>query len=200
MASLFTLSASTWTPIATRGNPIMRLRDVDRVRLHIGASQPAIDTADFFTLESGRQPVSLGLLAGGRRIWARAESGAALLEVGDAGGGAENCHRLVSALASTNAAVIKNAPGRVFKMIGRNNAAALRYLKLYNKATAPTVGTDAPIMTIPLAASAPFDIDLGEFGFLFTTGIGYALTTGAADSDTAALTAGDILGLNILWA
>lgn len=200
MATLYTLSSTAWTQIAARGNPTMRLRDVDRVRIHIGATQPAAGVNDFFTLESGRQPVSLGVIGGGRRVWARAETGSALLEVADAGAAAENVHRLLSAAATLNPTLLKNSPGLVFKIFGRNNAAAIRYLKLYNKATAPVVGTDAPVMTICLAAGAPFDIDLGEYGHLFTAGIGYGLTTGVADNDTGVLTLGDILAMNILWA
>lgn len=200
MATLYTLSSTAWTLIASRGAPVMRLRDVDRVRIHIGANAPAVGVNDFFTLESGRQPVSLGVIAGGRRVWARAEGGSALLEVGDAGAGAENVHRLLSSAATVNATLVKNGPGLVSKIFGRNNAAAIRYLKLYNKATAPVVGTDVPVMTICLAAGAHFDVDFGEFGYLFTTGIGYGLTTGVADNDTAVLALGDILGMNILWA
>jgi hypothetical protein len=56
--------------------------------------------------------------------------------------------RLVSAAASTNATSAKAAPAQVHSVVGYNAAAALRYLKLYDKASAPTVGTDTPFMTI----------------------------------------------------
>lgn len=105
--------------------------------------------------------------------------------------------RLVSAAASTNATVVKGSAGQVFRVIGHNTAAAIRYLKLYNKATAPTVGTDTPVVTLALPATASFQIDLEAFAF--PLGIGYALTVNAADADTTALTAGDVVGLNILF-
>jgi hypothetical protein len=106
---------------------------------------------------------------------------------------------LASAANTTNATSVKASAGRVFRILGHNAAGALRHLKIYNKASAPTVGTDTPFMTIPLPASASFNIDLGQFGIYLSAGIAYALTTGAAAADTGALTAGDILGLNILY-
>lgn len=105
--------------------------------------------------------------------------------------------RLVSAAATTNATSVKASAGDVFTIAGYNAAAALRYLKLYNKATAPVVGTDTPFATLPLPASSGFAFD---FPSLFMdTGIAYALTTGVADADAVALTAGDVLALNIVY-
>lgn len=106
--------------------------------------------------------------------------------------------RIVSAAATTNATSAKASSGKVFTITGYNAAAALRYLKLYNKATAPTVGTDTPTHTFALTATKDFQIKLD--GRYFSTGIAYALTTSAADADTGALTAADILGLNIDYA
>lgn len=108
--------------------------------------------------------------------------------------------RLVSAAASTNATVVKASAGRVYKINGYNASAAVKYLKLYNKATAPTVGTDAPVATFALKAADNFDIDLGSIGQYFATGIGYALTGAVADADTTALTAADVVGMNIWFA
>lgn len=107
----------------------------------------------------------------------------------------DDVSRILSAAASTNATVARASPGRAIGASGHNANAAARYLKLYDKATAPTVGTDTPVATIYLPATASFDIDL--HGLMFRTGIAYALTTGGADNDTGALTAGDILGLNL---
>lgn len=107
--------------------------------------------------------------------------------------------RLASAAASTNATVVKVGPGAVFHVSGYNANAAARYLKIYNKATAPTVGTDVPIHTEYLAPQAKFSISFPA-GLAFATGIGFGLTTGGADNDTAALTAGDILAMNIAYA
>jgi hypothetical protein len=108
--------------------------------------------------------------------------------------------RLLSAAATTNSNLVKNAAGRLFKIRGYNAKAAVAYLKLYNKATAPTVGTDTPVVTIPLKASDQFDIDFGALGIGFATGIGIGLTGAVADADTTALVAADVVGLNIFYA
>lgn len=104
--------------------------------------------------------------------------------------------RLVSA-ATTNATSVKASAGIVGFIYAVNLNAAVRYLKLYNKASAPTVGTDTPVATLPIPASttgAGFFITI-PVGVNFSTGIAFALTTGVADSDTAAVAANEIL----LW-
>jgi hypothetical protein len=106
--------------------------------------------------------------------------------------------RIASAANTTNATLAKNGPGAVFAISGYNAAASVRYLKLYNKASAPAVGTDVPFATIALQATAAFNPNL--CGLSFSTGIAYALTTGAADNDTGALTAADVVGLSITYA
>jgi hypothetical protein len=106
--------------------------------------------------------------------------------------------RIASAAASTNATSAKASAGNAFKVAGYNAKASVVYLKLYNKASAPTVGTDTPFMTIPLAASAVFNIDFAEL--YFSTGVAYGFTTDAADNGTTALAAGDILGFSLVYA
>lgn len=127
--------------------------------------------------------------------------------IGDVGGqvrattgGISTVSRLTSAAATTNATSVKSSAGRVYKITGYNAAAAVRYLKIYNKASAPTVGTDVPVVTIALKATDSFNIDFSNIGQYFATGIAYALTTGSADSDTGALTLADVTGLNIWYA
>lgn len=104
--------------------------------------------------------------------------------------------RILSAAASTNATSAKAAAGRIFQVSGYNANAAARYLKIYNKASAPTVGTDTPVITKYLPPQAAFVFDWLN-GYALGTGIAYALTTGSADADTGALTAADILALNL---
>lgn len=127
--------------------------------------------------------------------------------VGDVGnqarattGGIVAPFRLLSSAATTNATLIKASAGRLFLIIGRNNVASIRYLKFYNKASAPTVGTDVPVLTIALDASSRFEIDLNPYGQFFTTGIAFAITGAVADNDTTAIAAADILALNVWFA
>lgn len=105
--------------------------------------------------------------------------------------------RIPSAAATTNPTSAKASAGDVHCISGFNAAASVRYLKFYAKATAPTVGTDTPVLTIALPVGA-FNINLN--GHYIPTGIAYGMTTGAADADTGALTLADIVGLTITYA
>lgn len=106
--------------------------------------------------------------------------------------------RLLSAAATTNAANIKASAGDLWHIRGYNAAATAKFLKIYNKATAPTVGTDVPVLTYRLLPTSIFDIDLD--GHYLGTGIGYAITGAPADNDTTALAAGDVTELVITFA
>jgi hypothetical protein len=109
---------------------------------------------------------------------------------------APSTYRVLSAAATTNGANIKASAGTVKGIQGYNAKASAVYLKLYNKASAPTVGTDTPVKTIYLPASAAFAFDFGT-GVAFATGISIAMTGAGADADTTALASGDILALNV---
>lgn len=108
-------------------------------------------------------------------------------------------HRLLTSAATTNATVVKASGGRVGKIYGSHCAATGRCLKLYNKATAPTVGTDVPVLTFYIRASTEFNFDVADLGVFFSNGIAYAFTAGAGDADTAPIAANDIQCLNILY-
>lgn len=110
-----------------------------------------------------------------------------------------NASRIPSSANTTNATVAKASAGFLHAVCCYNTNAALRYLKLYNKATAPTVGTDTPVLTFPLKPSDTFRTMWPNARY-FSAGISYALTTGAADSDTTAVGSGDIVGLNVEYA
>lgn len=108
-------------------------------------------------------------------------------------------HRLLAALATTNPTLIRGGAGRMYKIVGLNASAAVKYLKLFNKATAPVPGTDTPVVTIPLPVGF-FNIDFSSIGISFTAGMGYSITGLNPDADVTALAAGDIVGLNIFIA
>lgn len=113
-------------------------------------------------------------------------------------GGIPSVWRLLSAAASVNPKLVKTGLGKLYKIDGLNAADALRYLKLYDKATAPAE-TDTPIATFAIPASGKFSFDFGSIGLQFSLGMGYRLTGAAADNDTTALTAGDITCLNVFY-
>lgn len=113
--------------------------------------------------------------------------------------GATDVSRIASAAASVNPTSAKASAGSLFSVHGYNAKASIVYLKFYDKATAPTVGTDVPVLAVPLPASAAFNVSIPS-GLYFATGIAYGLTTDAADAGTTALLAADILGLNVVYA
>lgn len=99
-------------------------------------------------------------------------------------------YNLVSA-ATTNAAVVKSSAGNLSELTIFNPTAATVYVKLYNKTTAPTVGTDVPVLTIPVAAGALYSSGgFGTVGKRFATGIGIAITANAVATDATAVAAG----------
>ena len=98
----------------------------------------------------------------------------------------------INSAATTNATSVKASAGTVYSVTASNINAAIRYLKFYNKASAPTVGTDVPVITIPIPAGGAINIPFGTTGHRFATGIALAITTGAADSDTGAVEANEI--------
>ena len=95
--------------------------------------------------------------------------------------------------ASTNAAVVKASAGNIFEISVFNSTAATIYVRLYNKATAPTVGTDVPLVVIPVAANALANIEFGALGKRFATGIAIAVTAAAGNTDATAVTAGALI-------
>lgn len=97
--------------------------------------------------------------------------------------------------ASTNATSLKASAGTVGAVTVTNINAAMRYLKFYNKASAPTVGTDTPVYVIPLpgnTAGAGATISFDK-GLNFSTGIAWALTTGPTVADTGAVAVSEII-------
>lgn len=92
---------------------------------------------------------------------------------------------------------VKGSKGSLFGGWISNQAAAVRYLKFYDKATTPVVGTDTPVMTIALPANWAGSLDsvLGDAcpdGIVFTNGIGVGATTAIADNSVAAPAANDV--------
>lgn len=100
--------------------------------------------------------------------------------------------RLASA-ATTNATSVKASAGNLYRIFAANNSGAVKFLKLYNKASSPTVGTDTPVTTIAIPANSVVSIGL-DFPMSFATGIAYAITGAVADNDTTAVAANDVHG------
>ena len=70
-----------------------------------------------------------------------------------------------------------------------NNAAYPVYVKFFNKATAPTPGSDTPIETVGVQAGTARDYVVRTV--TYTTGLGIAITKGMADADNTAVLLND---------
>lgn len=103
----------------------------------------------------------------------------------------------VNSAASTNGALILTGTSNLSSFYATNEGASAAYVKLYNKATAPTVGTDVPEMTFPVPAAAAgvpgvANPNIGFHGFRFALGMGIAITRNAVYTDTTAVGASEV--------
>jgi hypothetical protein len=98
-----------------------------------------------------------------------------------------------SSTASTNSTLIRGSAGTVFNIIvhnthsggGSGSAIALRF---YDKATAPVVGTDVPMIIIHVQSNDSKEINFTS-GITFKNGIAYSITDGNALLDATAVSA-----------
>ncbi|TXH52076.1 MAG: hypothetical protein E6Q97_16915 [Desulfurellales bacterium] len=168
----------------------VRMYDFDRLRVEM-LSRPSTDLAS-------AMPVAVqgGLLSA-------AQSGTWLaypaIAAAAATGVALTPQRLISA-ATTNSTLVKSTAGRLAAGVVSNTSATIKYFKLYNKATAPTIGTDTPVFTIPIppTSTIPLAEIVGIYGHSFSLGIGYGITGAFADADTTAVAAGDVI-VNLMY-
>lgn len=109
-------------------------------------------------------------------------------------------YKLISG-ATTNATSVKASAGQLYSIVAIGTTANIRYLKFYNKASAPTVGTDVPVLTIPIPGNTQGAGVAIHFtvGTTFSTGIAFAITAGVADNDSAAVGANDVI-VNLTYA
>lgn len=98
----------------------------------------------------------------------------------------------VNSAASTNATSVVGAPARLMSLMASNAGGAAAFVKLYNKASAPTVGTDVPVLTIPVPAAGVVSLELGALGHLFSLGLALAITNLIADTDATAVAAAQV--------
>jgi len=109
-------------------------------------------------------------------------------------------HHALSA-ASTNATVVKSNPASVGLItvfhigggVGNDN----RFVKIYNKATAPT-SSDTPILTLVVHNNQTTAI-VPAIPLFLSEGLSYRMTANYADSDNTAVSAGE-LAINMAYA
>ena len=104
---------------------------------------------------------------------------------------ADALHNKIAA-GSNNATVVKTTSGRIKTISPCNSSAAVKYVKFYNLAVAPTCGTSTPMLRFVLPAGLCMPPLVSDNGIPFNTGVGYCMLGGAADSDNTAVTANDV--------
>ena len=114
--------------------------------------------------------------------------------------GSSSVYRLLSA-ATTNGNSIKGSAGNVYGWYITNTNSSPRFVKLYDKASAPTVGTDTPKLTLVIPGSttgAGSNISINP-PVPFTTGIAIAITGVVTDADTTAVALNEVV-VNLFYA
>lgn len=97
-----------------------------------------------------------------------------------------------SGATNQDAANIKGSAGVLYGWSIQNTTNSARYAKLYDKATAPT-SADTPVKRLYLPPTGGNNMPVGAVGLALVHGLGIRLTTGAADNDTGACSANDVL-------
>lgn len=97
----------------------------------------------------------------------------------------------IKALATTNLTSVKAGAGSVTGFVLVNTSAALKYVKFYNKATAPVLASDVPLFTIAIPATSAV-VSSTPWGFAL--GLAYAITNLVADDDATVVAANDVHG------
>ena len=98
------------------------------------------------------------------------------------------------AAATTNATLVRKGPGIITSIHAINVNAAIRYLKFYDTNQPLTAGVGTPVRRYGIpAATTGAGFTLAGLMLKFMNGIAFVLTTGSADTDATALTAGDVI-------
>lgn len=128
---------------------------------------------------------SSGLISSLGAVVLNAETTKVIGTVNISDGPVETYHQIISA-ATTNQTSVKTSAAKLKTISIVNGVATLRYFKLFNKASAPTVGTDTPFLTITLAPNSESRFVLPTGGLDFSAGLAFAITLGPAEDNTTA--------------
>ena len=102
--------------------------------------------------------------------------------------------------ASTNSTLVKAGRSTLRWIQAGCTGAAVQYLKIYEKATAPTCGTDVPRMRVTIqcvATTGGVPVDISGLDTAFGAGIGFCIVSGIADNSSANSIAGITLNLGV---
>lgn len=100
--------------------------------------------------------------------------------------------------ASTNPVSIKGSAGKIYTLEVTNADTVGYFVKLYNKATAPTVGTDVPVAVYFAPPGSGFVLEK-VIGSYFSTGIALGTSLLGTDADTTVVTTANKVIINTEW-
>lgn len=99
----------------------------------------------------------------------------------------------INSAATTNATSTKTSQARLLGWSLTNTSAATKYVRFYNKASAPTVGTDSPLFIVALPPTENVSHSNTQ-PITFAAGLAYAVTGAGTDLDATAVAVGDVIG------
>ena len=207
-----TLVASTATPtVTTRASRIESLPD-DDVELYVylwaynGTTNPASTTTwtiGFVSVEDNANVPTY--IAGARPTGSAAPLAVSLVAGANLAGDVGIQYRtnatgagtptIINSPATPAVQTIKGTAGRLVGVVLNNTNATARFFKVFN-ATAPTLGTTAAILDIPLPQNQPVVITF-EGGIAFSTAITCAVTGGRGATNNSAITVDDVTGFTL---
>lgn len=189
-------TATVATPVSFSNGSTMQLGQVDgsgnlKVNIAAGGVPAGQDNATFTAGTTNGLPAFgvyndgiSGLTSGSQGAIRLTVDRKVYVAVGAAVSGGWTPYGLSSA-ASTNGTALKASPGQIGVLSMTNNGAAGAYVKFYN-ATSVTPGSGTPIHRYFLPAGGGNNPALTG-ALAFSTGISFAVTGGAADTDTTAV-------------
>jgi len=102
--------------------------------------------------------------------------------------GGSTPYKYFSAATNNSTSVIAGSH-TIYLVRGFSTNATAAYLKLYDKATAPTCGTDTPGVVVPLIQNVASTIEPAA-GIAFSSGVGFCIVANQADNDNTSATTG----------
>lgn len=99
----------------------------------------------------------------------------------------------LNSLATTNLTIVKAGAGSILSGIIGNTSSSAKYLKVYDKATAPVLASDVPQYTLLLPAGGSIRIEAHDVT-PYVLGLAYAITGAPGDTDATAVAVNDVVG------
>jgi hypothetical protein len=99
----------------------------------------------------------------------------------------------VASVANVTPVQPKTTAGNIYDLCLSNNSAANRWIKFYDKSTAPVIATDTPKFKLLLKPGETLSVNLSGIA-RFAAGIAYVITAAVGNTDTTAPAVDDVTG------